>query len=43
MPEFRIEGVTGEGKPLQGVLEAESLKSAKQKATQMARSESLSC
>ncbi len=36
MPEFRIEGVTGEGKPLQGVLEAESLKSAKQKATQMA-------
>ncbi|MEK7250814.1 MAG: type II secretion system F family protein [Bacteroidota bacterium] len=36
MPEFRIEGVTGNGKPLQGVLEAESLKSAKQKATQMA-------
>jgi type IV pilus assembly protein PilC len=36
MPEFRIEGVTTEGKPLQGVLEAESLKAAKQKAGQMA-------
>ena len=35
MPEFRIEGVTADGKPLQGVLEAESLKSAKQKATAM--------
>lgn len=36
MPEFRIEGVTTEGKPLQGLLEAESLKAAKQKASQMA-------
>lgn len=36
MPEFRIEGVTADGKPLQGVLEAESLKVAKNKAGQMA-------
>lgn len=36
MPEFRVEGVTADGKPLQGVLDAESLKSAKQKADQMA-------
>lgn len=36
MPEFRIEGVTADGKPLQGVLEAESLKTAKQRAAQMA-------
>jgi type IV pilus assembly protein PilC len=36
MPEFRIEGVTAEGKPLQGVLEADSLKGAKQKAAAMA-------
>ena len=36
MPEFRIEGVTADGKPLQGVLEAESLKVAKNKADQMA-------
>lgn len=36
MPEFRIEGVTADGKPLQGVLEAESFKVAKNKAGQMA-------
>ncbi len=36
MAEFRIEGVTGDGKPLQGILEAESLKGAKQKASLMA-------
>lgn len=36
MAEFRIEGVTADGKPLQGVLEAESHKAAKQKAAQMA-------
>ncbi|MBX2991399.1 MAG: type II secretion system F family protein [Bacteroidetes bacterium] len=36
MPEFRIEGVTGDGKPLQGVFEADSLKAAKQKAAVMA-------
>ncbi len=37
MAEFRIEGVTGAGKPVQGVLDAESPKSAKQKAVQMAQ------
>lgn len=36
MPEFRIEGVTADGKPLQGVFEADSLKAAKQKAAVMA-------
>lgn len=36
MPEFRIEGVAGDGKPLQGVFEADSLKAAKQKAAVMA-------
>ena len=36
MPEFRIEGVTGAGKPVQGVLEADSTRAAKQKATQLA-------
>ena len=36
MPKFRIEGVTADGKPLQGLLEAESAKAAKQKAAQMA-------
>jgi type IV pilus assembly protein PilC len=35
MPEFRIEGVTPAGKPVQGVLEAESARVAKKKATQM--------
>ncbi|MDH4069197.1 MAG: type II secretion system F family protein [Ignavibacteria bacterium] len=37
MPEFRIEGLTTSGKPVQGILEAESAKSAKKKATQLAR------
>ncbi len=36
MLEFRIEGITANGKPLQGVLEAESLKVAKKKAGEMA-------
>ena len=36
MPEFRIEGVTGAGKPVQGILEADSTRAAKQKATQLA-------
>ncbi len=36
MPEFRIEGVAKNGKPLQGVFEADSLKAAKQKAAVMA-------
>jgi type IV pilus assembly protein PilC len=36
MAEFRIEGVTTAGKPIQGVLEADSARAAKQKATQMA-------
>lgn len=38
MPEFRIEGITTAGKPVQGVLEAESLRTAKQKASQLAAS-----
>jgi type IV pilus assembly protein PilC len=37
MPEYRIEGVTPAGKPVQGVLEAESARVAKKKATQMAQ------
>ncbi len=37
MAEFRIEGVTNTGKPVQGVLDAESLSSAKQRAAQMAQ------
>ncbi|HUI65303.1 MAG TPA: type II secretion system F family protein [Bacteroidota bacterium] len=36
MAEFRIEGVTAGGKPVQGILEAESPRSAKQKASQLA-------
>ena len=36
MPEFRIEGVTTGGKPVQGVLEAESPRAARQKAAQIA-------
>lgn len=36
MAEFRIEGVTTAGKPVQGILEADSRKTAKQKAGQMA-------
>jgi type IV pilus assembly protein PilC len=37
MPEFRIEGVTSAGKPVQGILEADSARAAKQKASQMAQ------
>jgi type IV pilus assembly protein PilC len=37
MPEFRIEGVTSAGKPVQGILEADSARSAKQKASQLAK------
>src|SRR5436309_3800215 len=37
MAEFRIEGVTPAGKPVQGILEAGSARSAKQKAQLMAR------
>lgn len=36
MAEFRIEGVTTAGKPVQGILEADSAKAARQKAGQMA-------
>ncbi len=36
MPEFRIEGVTTAGKPVQGILEAESARAARQKASLMA-------
>ena len=36
MPEFRIEGLSATGKPIQGVIEAENPRSAKQKAEQMA-------
>ncbi len=36
MAEYRIEGVTGTGKPVQGILEAESPRAAKQKASQLA-------
>lgn len=36
MPEFRIEGITVAGKPVQGLLEAESLRAAKSKASQLA-------
>ena len=36
MAEFRIEGVTTAGKPVQGILEAESSRAARQKATQIA-------
>ncbi len=37
MPEFRIEGVTTSGKPVQGVLEAESSRAARQKASALAQ------
>jgi len=37
MPEFRIEGVTTAGKPVQGIIEAESSRAAKQKASAMGR------
>jgi type IV pilus assembly protein PilC len=36
MPEFRVEGVTSGGRPVQGVLEAESVRAAKQKASSLA-------
>ena len=36
MPEFRIEGITVAGKPVQGLLEADSLRGAKTKASQLA-------
>jgi type IV pilus assembly protein PilC len=37
MPEFRIEGVTPGGKPVQGIVEADSARSARHKASQMAQ------
>jgi type IV pilus assembly protein PilC len=37
MPEYRIEGVTPAGKPVQGVMEAESARAARAKAGQIAR------
>lgn len=37
MAEFRIEGVTAAGKPVQGILEADSPRAAKQKASLMAK------
>jgi type IV pilus assembly protein PilC len=37
MAEFRIEGVTALGKPVQGILEADSARSARHKASQMAQ------
>ena len=36
MPEFRIEGISPAGKAVQGVIEAENVRVAKQKASQMA-------
>ena len=36
MPEFRIEGISSVGKPVQGIIEAENPRAAKQKASQMA-------
>jgi len=36
MPEFRVEGVTSGGRPVQGILEAESVRAAKQKASLLA-------
>ncbi len=36
MPEFRVEGLSASGKPIQGVIEAENTRSAKAKADQMA-------
>lgn len=37
MPEYRIEGVTPAGKPVQGVLDAESMRVARKRAGQMAQ------
>jgi type IV pilus assembly protein PilC len=36
MPEFRIEGISSAGKAVQGIIEAENTRAAKQKAGQMA-------
>ena len=37
MPEFRIEGLSLAGKPVQGIINAETHKQAKARAEQMAR------
>ena len=37
MAEYRVEGITSVGKPVQGLLEAESARAAKQKAAQLAK------
>jgi type IV pilus assembly protein PilC len=37
MPEFRVEGVTNTGKPVQGILEAETFRAAKQKASALGK------
>ena len=37
MPEFRVDGVSLSGKPVQGVINADSMKLAKERANQMAR------
>jgi len=37
MPEFRVEGLSMAGKPIQGIINAETLKLAKDRAGQMAR------
>jgi type IV pilus assembly protein PilC len=37
MAEFRIEGLSSNGQPIQGILEAESARAAKRKASQMAQ------
>ncbi|KAB2926068.1 MAG: type II secretion system F family protein [Bacteroidetes bacterium] len=37
MPEFRIDGVSLSGKPVQGIINADTIKAAKEKAAQMAR------
>ena len=37
MPEYRVEGVSLNGKPVQGIINTDSLKLAKQRAQQMAR------
>ncbi|MBI1803890.1 MAG: type II secretion system F family protein [Ignavibacteriae bacterium] len=36
MPEYRVEGLSAAGKPVQGIIEAENTRAAKQKAEQMA-------
>ncbi|MFZ4619039.1 MAG: type II secretion system F family protein [Bacteroidota bacterium] len=37
MPEFRVDGVSLSGKPVQGIINADSMKLAKERASQMAR------